>query len=58
MHLRDTNIATLNDIALNGNNKDKLAAIKELNSMCGFNTQNLNLNGKVDSEIEVIITGL
>lgn len=58
-HMRDNNIALLSEIAVNGDrNSDRIAAIKELNSMCGFNTTNVNLNGKVDSDIEVNITNL
>ena len=58
-HMRDSNIAILTDIAVNGNrNADRISAIKELNSIFGYNTQNLNINGKLDSEIEVNITNL
>ena len=42
---REDNIAMLLEIAtgLTANNRDKVAAIKELNSMCGFNIQNINV---------------
>ena len=43
---REDNIAMLLEIAtsLGANNRDKVAAIKELNSMCGFNIQNINVD--------------
>ena len=57
--MRDSNIALLTEIAVEGTrNSDRIAAIKELDSIMGYNQQNLNLNGKVDSEIEVTITNL
>lgn len=58
-HMRDNNIAILADIAAgSSSNRDKISAIKELDSIFGFNSTNLNIQGKVDSEIEVNITGL
>ncbi len=58
-HIRDNNIAILSDIAATSTrNSDRVSAIKELNSMCGFNAQNVNVNGKVDGEIEVTISNL
>lgn len=43
---RENNIAMLLEIAsgLKVTNKDKIAAIKELNSMCGYNIQNINID--------------
>ena len=58
-HIRENNIAVLtNIIASSKKDTDRISAIKTLNDMCGFNTQNLNVNGKVDSDIEVVITGI
>lgn len=55
-YLREDNIAMLREIAASSkSNKDRVSAIKELNSMCGFNQQNINAN--VDSNIDVIIEG-
>lgn len=55
-YIREDNIATLrNIVASSKSNKDRMTAIKELNSMCGFNQQNINAN--VDSNIDVIIEG-
>ncbi len=47
-HIRDENIATLRDIASTASNRksDRIAAVKELNSMCGFNQQNINVDSK------------
>lgn len=59
-HLRDENIAILRSIASDHNNRkgDRISAIKELDSIMGYAQQNVNLNGKVDSDIEVTITNL
>lgn len=58
-HMRDNNIAILSDIAAMGSrDSDRISAIKELDSIMGYNSTNLNLNGKVDSDIEVTITNL
>lgn len=55
-YLREDNIAMLREIAASSkSNKDRVSAIKELNSMCGFNQQNINAN--VDSNIDIIIEG-
>ena len=55
-YLREDNIAMLREIAASSkSNRDRVSAIKELNSMCGFNQQNINAN--VDSNIDVIIEG-
>ena len=53
-YLRDENIAMLRDIASNEatSKKDRIAAMKELNSMGGFNQQNIS----VDSDIDITIT--
>jgi hypothetical protein len=57
--IRDNNIAILTEIATEGTrNADRVSAIKELNSMFGYNAQNINVNGRMDSEIEVNITNL
>lgn len=58
-HIRDENIAVLRSISSNPRNKnsDRTAAIKELNHIMGYGSENLNINGKVDSDIEVVITG-
>lgn len=52
-HLREENIAMLKEIASNVNspNRDKIAAIKELNAMCGYGAQTL----KVESENTITI---
>lgn len=54
-NLRQMNIDTLSELAYSGdtNKRDRIAAIKELNSMCGYNSSNVNLNGGLD--IEVVI---
>lgn len=51
--MREDNIAMLMDIAQSSKSpKDRIAAIKELNLMCGFNQQNI----KVDSDkLEIVI---
>jgi len=57
--IRDNNIAILTEIATGGTrNQDRINAVKELNNMCGYNTQNINVNGKVDSEIEITLTNM
>ena len=47
-YIRDENIAMLRDIASTEANRkpDRIAAMKELNSMCGFNQQNINVDSK------------
>lgn len=47
-HIRDENIAMLRDIASTESNRkpDRIAAMKELNLMCGFNQQNINVDSK------------
>jgi len=53
--MRDKNMAILNSIAENPNcgNKDRISAVKELNSMCGLNEQNMNINAKADIELVI-----
>jgi hypothetical protein len=53
--LRDQNIALLKDIAgdCTTNKRDRIAALKELNHMCGFGEENVNL--KAQADIEVVI---
>lgn len=53
--LRDENVALLKDISTNPklSNKDRIAAIKELNSMCGYNQSNLNVSATADIVIEI-----
>lgn len=48
-HIRDENMAILKDIATTTTNKksDRIAAIKEINLMCGFNQQNINVADQV-----------
>lgn len=58
-HMRDSNIAILTDIAVNGaKDNDRISAIKELDSIMGYNSTNINMNGRMDGEIEVNITNL
>ena len=58
--LRDDNIALLRDISTDDSAKksDRVAAIKELNHIMGYGTQNVNVNGQIDNEIEINITGI
>lgn len=57
--IRDNNIAILTEIAAEGSrNSDRISAIKELDSIMGYNSTNINMNGRMDSEIEVNITNL
>ena len=44
-------MATDNDASY----KDRMAAIKEINAMCGFNASNINVKGDIDTNIEVVI---
>lgn len=53
--IRDKNIANLCEIAFNDktSNKDRIAATKELNSMFGYNSQNINMSGNQTLEIVI-----
>lgn len=53
--IRDKNIANLCEIAFDDktNNKDRIAATKELNSMFGYNSQNINMSGNQTLEIVI-----
>lgn len=55
VHAREENIAMLKDIAssIDSNSKDKVAAIKELNSMCGYNQHNVNVDAKTKIIIDI-----
>ena len=52
--LREQNIALLQSIAtsLGEKTSDRIAATKELNSMCGYN--NININAEVDATVQII----
>lgn len=53
--LRDENIAMLKSISVDilSSNKDKIAAIKELNAMCGFNTQKIEVSKVKEVVVEI-----
>lgn len=53
--IRDKNIANLCEIAFSDktSNKDRIAATKELNSMFGYNSQNINMSGNQTLEIVI-----
>ena len=52
---RDKNIQALNGVVEDPDcsRKDRIAAVKELNNMFGYNSSNINVNGKAN--IEVVI---
>ena len=52
--LREQNISILQSIAtsLGEKTSDRIAATKELNSMCGYN--NININAEVDGTVQII----
>jgi hypothetical protein len=54
-NLRDINIAILQDIALDPctGKRDRIAALKELNSMCGYNSTNVNLNADANIVVDL-----
>lgn len=53
--IRDNNIATLNEIATNpaSKNQERVQAVKELNTMFGYNQANVNVNA--NQSIELVI---
>ncbi len=54
-HLRDINLGNLAEMIGSDkvSTKDKLAAIKIINDMCGFNHTNLNVNAT--AELDIVI---
>lgn len=53
--LREDNIAILKAISVDllSSNRDKVAAVKELNAMCGFNTQKVEVSAQKELVIEI-----
>lgn len=53
---RDKNIQALNGIVEDPATprKDRIAAVKELNNMFGYSSQNLNISGKTEIEVEIV----
>ena len=58
--MRDNNVAILKDISTDASasRSERISAIKELNHMMGYGTENINVNGKVDSDIEINIANI
>lgn len=52
--MRDINVNRLNEIANNGKASDRIAAIKELNSMFGYNQQNINMDATQTINVSLV----